>query len=91
MYRGHFALEVAARLAAARRDWPLAVRFQGAADVAVDKMGGMRTWFDDPVLKTLQAQPAAMLDARAYDAAYAEGRATSLEQALGNALAWLDA
>ena len=91
MYRGHFALEVAARLAAARRDWPLAVRFQGADDVAVDKMGGMRTWFDDPVLKALQAQPAAMLDASAYDAAYAEGRAMSLEQALGNALAWLDA
>jgi predicted aminopeptidase len=91
MYRGHFALEVAARLAAARRDWPLAVRFQGAADVAVDNMGGMRTWFDDPVLKALQAQPAAMLDTSAYDAAYAEGRAMSLEQALGNALAWLDA
>ena len=33
-----------------------------------------------------------MLDASAYDAAYAEGRAMSLEQAaLGNALAWLDA
>ena len=54
-------------------------------------MGGMRTWFDDPVLKALQAQPAAMLHASAYDAAYAEGRAMSLEQALGNALAWLDA
>ena len=54
-------------------------------------MGGMRTWLDDPVLKALQAQPAAMLDASAYDAAYAEGRAMSLEQALGNALAWLDA
>jgi len=67
------------------------VWFQGAADVAVDKMGGMRTWLDDPVLKALQAQPAAMLDASAYDAAYAEGRAMSLEQALGNALAWLDA
>jgi predicted TIM-barrel fold metal-dependent hydrolase len=44
-----------------------------------------------PVDKALQAQPAAMLDASAYDAAYAEGRAMSLEQALGNALAWLDA
>ncbi|HEV8234667.1 MAG TPA: hypothetical protein VGP84_08705, partial [Gemmatimonadaceae bacterium] len=41
--------------------------------------------------KALQAQPAATLDASAYDAAYAEGRAMSLEQALGNALAWLDA
>jgi hypothetical protein len=91
MYRGYFALEVTARLATARRVWPLAVWFQGAADVAVDKMGGMRTWFDDPVLKALQAQPAAMLDASAYDAAYAEGRAMSLEEALGNALAWLDA
>jgi 3-hydroxy-3-methylglutaryl CoA synthase len=88
-YRGHFALEAAARLASARADWPRAARLQGASDSAVDAAGGTRTWFDDRVLAALHAQPAAMLAADAHAAAYAAGRALSLEAALAEASAWL--
>jgi len=48
MYRGHFALEVSSRLAAARGDGQAAALMHGASDAAVDKMGGMRV-FDDPI------------------------------------------
>jgi len=91
MYRGHFALEVASRLAAARGDWRAAALMQGASDAAVDKMGGMRAWFDDPILESLQARPAVELGADAHAAACAEGRAMSLEVALDHALRWIDA
>jgi hypothetical protein len=88
-YRGHYALDAASRLAAAAQDWPIAARFQGASDAAVDKMGGTRTWFDDAILAQLHEQPRAMLGAAAYDAIYDSGRGLMLEQALDEALAWL--
>ena len=89
MYRGHFALEAAARLAAACADWPRAARLQGASDSAVDAAGGTRTWFDDRALAALHAQPAAMLAPDVHAAAYAAGRALPLEAALPEAAAWL--
>jgi predicted ATPase/DNA-binding winged helix-turn-helix (wHTH) protein len=88
-YRGHFALEAAARLASARADWTRAARLQGASDSAVDAAGGTRTWFDDRVLAALHAKPAAMLAADAHTAAYDAGRALPLETALAEASAWL--
>ena len=90
MYRGHFALEATSRLAAACEDWLVAARLQGASDAAVDKMGGTRTWFDDPILASLHEKPAAMLGAGAYASAYDQGRGLALEEALGEAAAWLD-
>ena len=89
IYRGHFALEATARLAAACEDWLLAARLQGAAEAAVDKMGGTRIWFDDPVLASLHEKPAAMLETGVYAAAYDRGHNLALEAALGEAIAWL--
>jgi predicted ATPase len=89
-YRGHFALEATSRLAAACADWRLAARLQGASDATVDKMGGTRTWFDDPVLAVLYEQPAAMLGAKTYAAAYDAGRELTLEAALDEAITWID-
>ena len=80
LYRGHFALEATSRLAAACAHWSLAARLQGASDAVVDRMGGTRTWFDDPVLAALHAKPAA----------YDRGRNLMLEVALAEAAAWLE-
>ncbi len=88
-YRGHFAVEVAARLASARSDWLRATRLQGASDGAVASAGGSRMWFDDRVLASLHAKPAEMLGAGAYTAAYDAGRALPLESALAEVSAWL--
>ena len=87
-YRGHYALDAAARLASACADWQRAARLQGASDSAVDAAGGTRTWFDDRVLASLHAQPAAMLDADAHAAAYDAGRGLPLETALAETSAW---
>jgi len=89
MYRGHFALEAASLLAAAGEEWRRAASFQGAADAAVDKVGGLRTWFDDPVLSMLRERPQSMLGSRDYDAAYKAGRELALDAALINAAAWI--
>jgi len=89
MYRGHFALEVTSRLAAASGDWPHAARFQGASDAVVDSMGGQRTWFDDPVLRALNDEVALKLGRDAYAAAYGDGRALSMAAALSEAASWL--
>lgn len=88
-YRGHFALEAAARLASACADWRRAARLQGASDAAVDAAGGIRSWFDDRVLAALHAKPAQMLAADAHAEAYGEGRALPLAAALAEASAWI--
>ena len=90
LYRGHFALEATSRLAAARGDYHLAARLQGASDAAVDQMGATRTWFDDPLLASLHEKPGAMLGSEAHAAAYGQGRELVLEAALAEAAAWLD-
>jgi non-specific serine/threonine protein kinase len=90
MYRGHFSLEATSRLAAACEEWLVAARLQGASDAAVDKMGGTRTWFDDPILASLHERPAALLGPEAYASAYDQGRGLALEVALGEAAAWLE-
>ncbi|MEO8132588.1 MAG: winged helix-turn-helix domain-containing protein [Betaproteobacteria bacterium] len=89
MYRGHYALDAASRLAAAAEDWQTAARFQGASDAAVDKMGGTRTWFDDAVLASLREKPRAVLGATIYASIYDLGRGLALDAALEEALAWL--
>jgi hypothetical protein len=89
LYRGHFALEAASRLAAALEDWEAAARLQGASDAAVDAVGGTRTWFDDAVLRSLFERPRAILGERGYVAAYEQGRRSPLADALGEAGAWL--
>jgi len=89
-YRGHFALEAAARLAAACEDWRLAARLQGASDAVVDRMGGTRTWFDDPILAALHDRPVAMLEPGVYADAYDGGRGLALEAAFVEAAAWFE-
>jgi non-specific serine/threonine protein kinase len=90
LYRGHFALDATSRLAAAQDNWFAAARFQGASDAAVDKVGGVRTSFDDPILASLSSKPRAVLGSEAYDFAYERGRELSLEAALGEARVWLN-
>jgi hypothetical protein len=88
MYRGHSALEVASRLAAAQGDWRDAARFQGAADATVARMGGVQAWFDDPV-RIAERQTPAELGDEAYQAAHDGGRGLPLEAALDEARNWL--
>jgi len=91
MYRGHFSLDATSRLAAASGDCLLAARLQGASDAAVDRMGGTRTWFDDPILASLHEKPATVLGAEEFADAYGSGRELALEAALAEAAGWLDA
>jgi hypothetical protein len=60
---------------------------QGASDAAVDKICGMRAWFDDRS-RVVAGTPFQARDAHALPA---QGRAMSLEVALDRALRWLDA
>jgi predicted ATPase/DNA-binding winged helix-turn-helix (wHTH) protein len=89
LYRGHFALEVTSRLAAASGDWLTAARFQGASDAAVDKVGGTRTWFDDAALAALHARVREVLGEENFGTAYDGGRALAMDTALGEAQSWL--
>jgi non-specific serine/threonine protein kinase len=88
-YRGHFALDASARLAAAEQDFPRAARFQGASDAAMEKVGAKLSWFDDSVLTSLRAGPRLALGEEAYRAAHAGGRELPIENALAEASACL--
>jgi len=90
MYRGHFALEVSPRFAAARGDGQAAALMQGASDTAVDKMGGMRVVRRSD-RRAVAGSSGRRARCRAHAAACAAGRATSLEVAPDQALRWLDA
>ena len=84
-YRGHFALDASARLAAAEQDFVRAARFQGASDAAMEKVGAKLSWFDDSALASLRSEPRRALGEDGYAQAHAAGRALPIEQALREA------
>lgn len=90
-YRGHFALDACARLAAAQGDFLRAARLQGASDAAMEKVGGKRSWFDDSKLALLRDTAMIALGDDAYSANYAAGRDMDVELALDEAMALLGA
>ena len=81
---------LSARLAAARGEWATAARFQGALDAYSERMGlvGIAEEFH---LLPLLAKPRAMLGDSAYDADHEAGRSLTLDAALAEVLAWLQA
>jgi tetratricopeptide (TPR) repeat protein len=88
-FRSMVALDVAALLAAACGDWQRAARLQCVFDTTLNKFGGFQNPYDDRVLAELRQKPRAKLGAKSYAAAYEAGRHLTLEQALGETLAWL--
>lgn len=88
-YRSALALDATSLLASARGDWQRAARLQCVCEGTLSNMGDFRNPYDDAVLAELRRRPRAMLDAGGFAAAYEIGRGYSLQQALGESLAWL--
>ena len=88
-YRATLALDVVLLLAAASGNWGRAAHLQCVFDTTLDWMGGFTNPYDDRVLAELRRKPRAMLGDEGYAAAYDAGRGVSLEQALADALAWM--
>ena len=87
---GQSVLEVCAGLAAAGRSWRCTARFFGAAEVEAAHTGIRRDPADESFLAPRVAAARAAIGNDAFDAAEAEGRALSYEQALQEARAWLE-
>jgi non-specific serine/threonine protein kinase len=87
---GQCALEVAAGLAALRRDWVRAARYFGSAEAQIAQTGLKRDPADEAFLVPLVAHTRQALGAPAFAAAETVGRGLNYEQALGDARAWLE-
>jgi len=86
---GQSVLEVAAGLAAARRDWQRAAQFYGAAEAQQAKSNFSRSPPDEAFLRPrIDETRRALGDAR-FSAEEAAGRASSYEEMIGRARAWL--
>jgi hypothetical protein len=67
------------------------VRLQSVFDATLDRMGGLRNiLIDDAVLEELRKKPRQMLGKDSYEAAYADGRDVTTEQAMRETIAWLE-
>jgi tetratricopeptide (TPR) repeat protein len=88
---GQSVLEVCAGLASLRKQYDRAGRFYGAAEALATQTGLHRAPADDAFLEPLVAKAREALDATAFDAAEAGGRALSYEEATQEARAWLSA
>jgi predicted ATPase/DNA-binding winged helix-turn-helix (wHTH) protein len=88
-FRSMVALDVAALLAAACRDWQRAARLQCVFDTTLAQFGGFQNPYDDRVLAELRQKPRTKLGTESYAAAYEAGRHLGLEHALSETLAWL--
>jgi predicted transcriptional regulator len=90
-FRAILSIDLAALLAAANGEWERAVRLQSVFDATLDRMGGLRNiLIDDAVLEELRKKPRQMLGKDSYEAAYAEGRNVTTEQAMSETIAWLE-
>jgi non-specific serine/threonine protein kinase len=89
-FRAILSIDLAALLAAANSEWERAVRLQSVFDATLDRMGGLRNiLIDDAVLEELRKKPRQMLGKDWYEAAYADGRNVTTEQAMSETIAWL--
>ena len=82
-------MEVCAGLAATLGQWPLAPRFEGAADVHTVQMGRRRDLPDAAFLAPLIEQSKHALGTPAFAVALAEGRALSYDRAVADMSDWL--
>ena len=90
-FRAILSIDLAALLAAANSEWERAVRLQSVFDATLDRMGGLRNiLIDDAVLEELRKKPRQMLGKDWYEAAYADGRNVTTEQAMSETIAWLE-
>jgi tetratricopeptide (TPR) repeat protein len=89
-FRAILSIDLAALLAAANSEWERAVRLQSVFDATLDRMGGLRNFIDDAVLEELRKKPRQMLGKGWYEAAYANGRNVTTEQAMSETIAWLE-
>jgi hypothetical protein len=63
-----------------------AARQLGASEAALERMGAFHQPTDRPEIDRIIAEVRARLDSAAFQTAWAEGRETTLEQAVANAL-----
>ena len=82
-------MEVCAGLAAYLGQWPLAARFDGAADTHTVQMGRRRDIADAAFLAPFTDRARAALGTAGYAAAQAEGRALSYDEAVAAMQHWL--
>jgi non-specific serine/threonine protein kinase len=80
-------LEMVVRLVAAVQDWPVAARMLGADDAAV-KLTGRKQQYPDR--SSVVADIRNSLSKVDFEAAYSAGHALSIEQAIGEARAWIE-
>ena len=88
---GQSLLEVSAGFAGAMGDWVRAARCYGAAEAEAAKAGVHRTPADEAFLAPWIQRARTQLDAAAFTAAMAEGRARGFREAVNDARAWLEA
>ena len=87
---GQGALEVAAGLAAQRKDWDRAARIFGAAEAQVARTSLQRDPADEAFLAPLMAQTRAALGSSAFEAAAYAGRMQGYEETLADVRRWLE-
>jgi non-specific serine/threonine protein kinase len=87
---GQSALEVCAGLAASLGDAPRAARLHGVAEAQTAATGIHRDPADEAFLAPLVAQARASLAPEAFAAAEEAGQAIAYEEAIAEALAWLE-
>ena len=87
---GQSAIEVSAGLAVLREEWERAARFFGAAETQVAQTGVHRDPADEAFLSPLIARARDQVDAKAFAAAEAAGRALSYDDAIEEVRSWLE-
>ena len=88
---GQSALEVAAGLAAIRKDWERAARTFGAAEAQIAQTGLQRDPADEAFLAPLMVQVQAAMQADQFAAAKSAGRAQGFDGVMAETRSWLDA
>ena len=88
-HHGHYHVYAASRLAAMQGDWQRAAWLRGAADAAVEDRGGIHEQYDERVDADLRARLETMSTDPSTAAAYARGRAVTLDHAVEEVLTWL--
>jgi predicted ATPase/class 3 adenylate cyclase len=86
-----YVLDACVALAGQRGEWERSARFLGAANEGVDRLGIRRTPGDEALVAPAAVDAPARLGEAAYAQAIAAGRATTLDDAVAEAKAWLAA
>ena len=87
---GQSVLDVAAGLAALRKEWERVARWSGAAEAQIARTGIQRDPSDDAFLRPRVAQTREALGSPKFDKAALAGRALAYEDAFAEASAWLE-